>query len=340
MASGFGKRLHDWIVATWYGGTGRGRWLLPLAWLFAGASHLRRWLYGRRVLPRYRSRRFVVIVGNLTVGGAGKTPFVIWLAGELARRGTAVGVAMRGYKGARGPARRLTNADAAADAGDEALMIRRRLSVPVAVAVRRAEAVRLLEEDCEVIVCDDGLQHYALERDIEIAVIDGMRGFGNGRRLPAGPLREPPSRLEEVDAVVVNGPGFDRPGAIRMDLEPVAVVAFRDGARRPLADYAGREVVAAAAIGNPERFFAMLRAHGLSIETRSLPDHARFTPDLAGAGRGKPVLLTEKDAVKCNGVGWSDAGYVEVAPRVDAAAAARLLEAITRGAAAKPGVVN
>ena len=186
-----------------------------------------------------------------------------------------------------------------------------------------------------MILCDDGLQHYALARDIEIAVIDGMRGLGNGRRLPAGPLREPAARLAGVDAVVLNGEGFDHPGAIRMRLEPVAVVAFRDGSRRPLSEYAGREVVAAAAIGNPERFFAMLRAHGLVLETRTLPDHARFTPALAGAGRGKPVLLTEKDAVKCNGVGWSEAGYVEVAPVVEGAAADRLLELIARRAAEK-----
>lgn len=331
------KRLHDWLMGTWYGDSGRGRWLLPLAWLFAGVSALRRSLYERGILARYRSPKLVVIVGNLTVGGAGKTPFVIWLAGELERMGLRTGVAMRGYKGAGGRARRLTVADSASDAGDEPWMIRRRLTLPVAVAARRADAVRLLEPDCDVIVCDDGLQHYALARDIEIAVVDGMRGLGNLRRLPAGPLREPASRLDEVDAVVVNGAGFERRGAIRMRLEPVAVVAFRDGSRRPLSDFAGREVVAAAAIGNPDRFFAMLREHGLKIETRTLPDHARFTPALAGAGSGKPVLLTEKDAVKCNGVGWSEAGYVEVEPRVDAASASALVESIVRRKAEKEG---
>jgi tetraacyldisaccharide 4'-kinase len=325
--------LHDWVVGTWYGNSRRGRWLLPFAWLFTALSRLRRLLYERGWLARYRSPRLVVIVGNLTVGGAGKTPFVIWLAGALARRGLRVGVALRGYKNAGGAARRLTDADSASAAGDEAWMIRRRLAIPVAVAARRAEAVQLLEPDCDVILCDDGLQHYGLGRDVEIAVIDGMRGFGNGRRLPAGPLRETAARLAEVDAVVVNGAGFDRPGAIRMHLEPVAVVAFRDGSRKPLSAYAGREVVAAAAIGNPERFFTMLRAHGLLLETRTLPDHARFTPALAGVGRGKPVLLTEKDAVKCNGVGWSEAGYVEVRPVVDGAAANDLVELIARRAA-------
>lgn len=325
--------LHDWVVGTWYGDSGRGRWLLPFAWLFAALARLRRFLYQRGWLARYRSPRLVVIVGNLTAGGAGKTPFVIWLAGALAHHGHRVGVALRGYKGTSGEARRLTDADSASAAGDEAWMVRRRLALPVAVAARRSDAIRLLEADCDVIICDDGLQHYALARDIEIAVIDGMRGFGNGRRLPAGPLREAPGRLAEVDAVVVNGAGFDRPGAIRMRLEPVAVVAFRDGSRRPLSEYAGREVVAAAAIGNPERFFAMLRAHGLVLETRTLPDHARFTPALAGAGRGKPVLLTEKDAVKCSGVGWSEAGYVEVTTVVEDASADSLLELIARRAA-------
>jgi tetraacyldisaccharide 4'-kinase len=324
------NRLHDWVIATWYGGSGRGRWLLPLAWLFAGASRLRRALYARGWLARYRSPRLVVVVGNLTAGGAGKTPFVIWLADALARRGLRVGVASRGYRGAAREAKRLSDADSAATAGDEAWMIRRRLAAPVAVGARRTDAVRLLEPDCDVIVCDDGLQHYALTRDVEVAVVDGMRGFGNGRRLPAGPLREGPERLQDVDAVVVNGAGWERPGAIRMRLEPVAVVAFRDGSRRPLSEYAGRDVVAAAAIGNPERFFAMLRAHGLRVETRTLPDHARFTPALAGAGRGKPVLLTEKDAVKCNGVGWSDAGYVEVAPVVEGPEAAALVDEIAR----------
>ncbi len=331
------RRLHDWLIATWYGGTGRGRWLLPLAWLFAALACLRRGLYRGGLLARYRSRRPVVVVGNITVGGSGKTPFVIWLAGELSRRDLRVGVAMRGYGGADGAARRLAGSDSADAAGDEAVMIRRRLPGPVAVAARRAEAVRLLEPDCDVILCDDGLQHYALARDFEIVVVDGMRGFGNGRRLPAGPLREPVTRLDEADAVVINGAGFERAGAIRMRLEPVAVVSLCDGARRPLSDYAGRDVVAAAAIGNPERFFGMLRAHGLRIETRALPDHGRFTPALAGAGSGKPVLLTEKDAVKCGGEGWDGAGYVEVSTAVDAAAAEALCARIVRLAVPKRG---
>ena len=323
-----GRRLHDWFLETWYGGSGRGRWLIPLAWLFAGVARLRRMTYAHGLLRPYRSGRAVVIVGNVTVGGAGKTPFVLWLGAALERRGLRVGIAMRGYGSSGGGARRVKEADTAASAGDEPRMIHRRLRVPVAIAARRADAVRLLERDCDVILCDDGLQHYALARDVEIAVVDGARAFGNGRRLPAGPLREAVSRLDEVDAVVINGPGFERPGAIRMSLEPAAVVSLSDGSRRPLSDFGGREVVAAAAIGNPDRFFSMLRAHGLAIETRTLPDHAGFTPQLAGAGRGKPVLLTEKDAVKCDGAGWNDASYVEVDPVVDGADAEALIALI------------
>jgi len=321
-------RLHDWFLATWYGGTGRGRWLQPAAWLFGRIVRLRRDLYGRGWLRQYRSRRPVVVVGNLTVGGTGKTPFVIWLARELGSRGLRVGIATRGYGGARAPARLLSAGETAASAGDEPVLLRRKLGIPVAIAPRRADAVRLLEADCDVIVCDDGLQHYALARDLEIAVVDGARQFGNRRMLPAGPLREPVARLAEADVVVVNGSGFEWPSAVRMQLEPVAVVSLRDGSRRPLSDFSGRKVTAVAAIGNPARFFSLLRKHGLSVTERVLPDHARLMPELTGDGQGGTLLMTEKDAVKCVDSGWSGAAYLEVEARVDPASAAGLLERI------------
>ena len=332
-----GTRLHDWFLATWYGESSRGLWLLPASWLFGAIARLRRALYAWGWLPRYRSRRPVVVVGNLTVGGTGKTPFVVWLARELRRRGFGVGVALRGYGGAGGPARLVSAADSAATVGDEALLVARKLECPVAIARRRAEAVRLLEDACDVIICDDGLQHYALARDVEVAVVDAVRRFGNGRLLPAGPLREPAFRLDSVDAVVVNGQGFDWPSSMRMEVEPVAVIALRDGSRRPLSDYSGQEVIAIAAIGNPERFFALLREHGLRVESRVLPDHARFTPAEAGAAAGRTLLMTEKDAVKCTGDGWGDAGYLEVQARVEGPAASGLLERIASLAAQPKG---
>jgi tetraacyldisaccharide 4'-kinase len=322
-------RLHDWFLAAWYGEPRRGAWLLPVAWLFGGIARLRRALYGRGWLPSYRSRRLVIVVGNLTVGGTGKTPFSVWLARELAHRKLRVGVALRGYGGERGPARLVSSADSAATVGDEALLLSRKLEMPVAIGVRRADAVRLLEDACDVILCDDGLQHYALARDVEIAVVDGARRFGNGRLLPAGPLREPVSRLQSVDAVVINGDGFGWPSAIHMRIEPVAVVGLRNGSRRPLSDYSGREVTAIAAIGNPERFFTLLRGHGLRVKTRVLPDHAQFTLAEAGAAAGRTILMTEKDAVKCVGEGWGDAGYLEVEARIEPPEAAGLLGRIT-----------
>ncbi|MGQ0429637.1 MAG: tetraacyldisaccharide 4'-kinase [Gammaproteobacteria bacterium] len=333
--------MHDWLIATWYSDGRRGRWLLPFGWLFGAVARLRRTLYARGWLPSYRSSRPVVMVGNLTAGGTGKTPLVAWLAERLATRGLRPGIALRGYGGGGGAARRVWASDVAHGAGDEAVLLARRTGKPVATAVRRADAVRMLEPDCDLILCDDGLQHYALARDLEIAVVDGERGLGNGRLLPAGPLREPASRLDQVAVVVVNGCGFQRPGATGMRLEAVAAVALADGRRRALTDFAGRPVVAAAAIGNPARFFALLRAHGIAAEERAFPDHAAFSPAQAGGGAGRALLMTEKDAVKCTGDGWQDAWYVEVEARVAEPGATALVDRIATLAAARPpGIVH
>ena len=319
--------MHDWLLETWYGGSQRGRWLLPLAWLFGGLAALRRAAYRHGLLRRYRSSRPVIVIGNLSVGGTGKTPLVIWLASELLARGLRVGIASRGYRGAGGPARRIGAADDPAQTGDEAALLARRLRVPVAIGARRSAAVRLLEPDCDVILCDDGLQHYALDRDFEIAVVDGSRGFGNGRLLPAGPLREPPARLAEVDAVVVHGAGFSWPGALAMRLAPVAAVALAGGERRPLASFAGGTVHAVAAIGHPQRFFTLLRDHGLNLRQHSLPDHAVIGPNQLPRSDRRPVLMTEKDAVKCRD-DRQDAWYVEISAQVEDPAAGTLLSRI------------
>lgn len=328
--------MHDWLLDTWYARNGRGRWLAPLAWIFSAAAALRRRLYLRGLLPRYRSRRPVVVVGNLTAGGTGKTPMVAWLATRLAGRGLRPGIALRGYGGEARAARRVAPGDCVESAGDEAVMLARDLGLPVAVGARRAEAVRLLEADCDVVLCDDGLQHYALERDFEIAVVDGARGLGNGRRLPAGPLREAAARLDGVDAVVVNGPGFEREGALRMQVEPVAVVSLDGRQRRALADFAGRPVVAAAAIGNPARFFGSLRAAGLVVEERPFRDHATIAPAALGERGGRPLLMTRKDAVKCGSDGWQDAWYVEMETRVQEPGSTELVNRIVALAAARP----
>lgn len=319
--------MRKWLLQTWYGDGRRGWWLQPLAWLFAALAGLRRFAYRIGVLRKYRSRRPVVVVGNLSVGGTGKTPLVIWLAGSLAARGMRVGIASRGYRRAGGGARLVSAADDAAAVGDEALMLHRRLRLPVAIASRRSDAVRLLEPICDLILADDGLQHYALERDLEIAVVDGARGLGNGRLLPAGPLRESRARLGKVDAVVVNGAGFSWPDAISMNLVPAAVIALEGGERLPLAAFAGRRVHAIAAIGNPERFFAMLREHGLSLDEHPLPDHAAIPAAMIADGGAQTVLMTEKDAVKCPH-SLRRAWYVEVHARIEGPAATALLSRI------------
>lgn len=327
--------MHDWVLETWYGATGRWRWLAPLSWLFGAAARLRRAAYARGWLACYRASRPVVVVGNLSVGGTGKTPFTAWVARQLAARGLRVGVALRGYRGTARKARRVQPGAAASAAGDEAVLLARR-GLAVAVAARRADAVRLLEPDCDLVLCDDGLQHYALARDFEIAIVDGDRGLGNGRLLPAGPLREPAARLGQVDAVVINGAGFARAGALGMGLEPVAVRSLDGRERRTLGDFAGREVIAAAAIGNPARFFDMLRSHGLRPEECAFPDHAAIDPAALPQRLGRPLLMTEKDAVKCAGDGWQDSWFVEVEARVQEPLATALVDRIAMLAAAPP----
>jgi tetraacyldisaccharide 4'-kinase len=299
----------------------------------------------------------VVVVGNLSVGGTGKTPLVGWLAARLAERGLHPGVVTRGYGGTLRGERLVTPEDDPAVVGDEAVLLARRLALPVAAGRNRAAAAqRLVDFGCDVIVSDDGLQHTALGRDCEILVIDGERGFGNGRLLPAGPLREPITRLGNVDAVVVNGggegvavPGVPPgagPPAFRMRLEASRAVALAagpasaslHGAERPLASFAGTSVHAVAGIGNPDRFFAMLRAQGMAVRGHALADHARIAAGDILFADAEPVLMTEKDAVKC-GAGSRGAGgggavpdarhwYVPVDVRFTEAAAAALLEIV------------
>jgi tetraacyldisaccharide 4'-kinase len=196
--------------------------------------------------------------------------------------------------------RRIAASDDPAVVGDESVLLARRTGVPVAVGRDRPAAAQLLVSDgCDVIVSDDGLQHYALDRDCEVVVIDGDRRFGNGWLLPAGPLRETPGRLRGADAIVVNGGRPLLNGALSMHLEAKSAVALKGGAVRPLRAFAGTRIHALAGIGNPERFFNMLRAHGIEVVGRPLADHARLSRVDIEFGDAKPVLMTEKDAVKC-----------------------------------------
>jgi tetraacyldisaccharide 4'-kinase len=313
------------LERSWYGSGGA--WLAPLAAVYGALGAARRAAYRVGLLPTRHAGRPVVVVGNLTVGGSGKTPLTAWLAARLAARGIRAGIVSRGYGGsAAGALRVLPDTDPRL-AGDEPVLLARRTGVPVAIAADRAAAADLIAAEVELVLADDGLQHYRLARDLEIAVVDGERRFGNGRLLPAGPLREPPARLASVDFVVVNG-GEARPGEIAMALAPEALVALDSGARRPLAAFAGRRVHAIAAIGHPARFFATLRAAGLEPIEHPFADHAVLGAGDLAFGDGLPLLMTEKDAVKCRGLALGEAYWLEVSVRIAPADAERLLTRI------------
>lgn len=275
--------------------------LRVLAALYRWGVIIRRGLYRNGWLKVERLPAPLLVVGNLTVGGTGKTPMVIALVEILRAAGFSPGVISRGYGGkAKRWPQKVTASSDPLEVGDETVLIARRAGCPVMAGPDRVAAARALlaGEGCDVIVSDDGLQHYRLGRDVEIAVIDGVRGLGNGLCLPAGPLREPAERLDSVDFIVKNG-GDAQPGEYLMRLEGDVAVRLSDGETRPLAFFAGRKVRALAGIGNPRRFFDHLRAFGLDVEARAFPDHHLFRAEDLAWGEDVPLLMTEKDAVKC-----------------------------------------
>ncbi|HJP97207.1 MAG TPA: tetraacyldisaccharide 4'-kinase, partial [Rhodanobacteraceae bacterium] len=277
-------------------------WTLPLTAFYGGVVRLRRRLYRGGVLRSQRLPVPVVVVGNIVAGGAGKTPLVIAMVEALRTRGWKPGVVSRGYGGSATGPRLLSAQPDPSVAGDEPALIATRTSMPVAIgADRSAAAMLLVDEGVDVIVADDGLQHYALRRDVEICVVDGARRLGNGRLLPAGPLREPAARLREVDFVVCNG-GEPRAGEIPMRLMLGDAVSIADpGGRKQLAAFAGARAHAVAGIGNPARFFGSLRETGIDAVVHAFPDHHSYAPGDLAFGDDLPVLMTEKDAVKCRG---------------------------------------
>ncbi len=312
------SRTYQWIHRVWYEGGGGGWVLLPLSWLYSLVIAIRRWLYRRGILGSSRASVPVIVVGNVTAGGTGKTPVVIWLVDVLREAGFSPGIASRGYGGSHsGRSMRVDVDSDASVVGDEPALLARRTRCPVAVDSDRVRACEMLVEDgVDVVVTDDGLQHYRLQRDFEICVIDGARGLGNRRMLPAGPLREPASRLEELDHVLINGESFE--------LHAGDAVRVNGSLQRPLENFRDTTVHAVAGIGNPGRFFDLLRSHGVQVIEHPQPDHAELSKDALQFGDEFDVLVTEKDAVKLD-VGMPDRfWYVPVDTIVDDEVAAEL----------------
>lgn len=296
------KFIEIWLTSHWY--ASHKTWLAyalsPFGILFSAAVKIRRVLYQKKILAVYHAACPVIVVGNITVGGVGKTPFVISLYFFLKERGWNPGIVTRGYKGKYRDFVFVTPTSNPADVGDEAVLLSRRTEGLVLVCRDRSRAVQVLSQQkgCNIILSDDGLQHYAMHRDIEIAVYDARRCHGNGLCLPAGPLREPVSRLQDVDIVAVNG-GHDTEASFQ--LQPVSLVNVLDASiSYPLNFLEGKTVYAITGIGTPQRFFDSLHQLGVKVIPLIFPDHYAFkAKDFASFSDQDLVVMTEKDAVKC-----------------------------------------
>ena len=314
------------------------RWLLfPISALYRFMIAVRRLAYRWGMLRTVRLPVPVVVVGNLTVGGTGKTPLVIWLAGELRRRGISVGIVSRGYGGRADtwPQAVLRDSDPAL-VGDEAVLLARAANCPVSVGPDRVKAAQALlaRERVDVLLADDGLQHYALGRIMEIVVVDGERGLGNGMCLPAGPLREGGDRLARASAVAVNG-GDWKPDEVTGDVFR-ATAAVQDvrrltaPVRKPLESFRGMPIHAVAGVGHPDRFFRMLTAAGLQVIPHPLADHASIAAADLRFDDARPVLVTEKDAVKCERIAHDDVWCVPMELSFEPKASAGLVALVLK----------
>jgi tetraacyldisaccharide 4'-kinase len=279
--------------------------LLPAAAVFRTFSALRRAAYRTGVFRSERQQVPVVVIGNITAGGTGKTPLVIWLCAFLREHGFHPGVVSRGY-GGEGRIRNVPADANPAAVGDEPALLARRTGCPVWIGHDRTAAARALlsaHPECNVIISDDGLQHYSMRRDIEVAVVDASRGLGNGLPIPSGPLREPASRLQEVDAVVLHGASAappDSPHTFAMTLDGSAFRNLLNPAFvHDAAEFQGKRVHALAGIGNPARFFQHLQRLGLGFTAHPFPDHHAFSASDLDFANAEAIVMTEKDAIKC-----------------------------------------
>lgn len=321
------------LINAWYQGSPWLVFLKPLAMLFERLAKARRSAYLTGVKPAWYAPVPVVVVGNITVGGVGKTPLVAALV-KLAREvGFTPGIVSRGYGGKAPHYPYLVSATSDVLAsGDEPLMLARRCACPVVIDADRSAATQYLLQNhsCDLVISDDGLQHYALGRDLEIVVLDGARGLGNGQFLPAGPLRESPQRLQEADWIVINGEGgqcvddfLRADGSLYaeapqfMQLKACQLVNLQSGERKPIDALADQEVHALAGIGNPQRFFTALQQQGYRLQRHDFPDHHAFQSSDLPANDGLAIIMTEKDAVKCAEIADERCWYLSVDAQLD-----------------------
>lgn len=311
------SRFSDVMVKAWYRSALWLYLLWPLSCLYSLVIHLRSWAYRTGVFASYRSSLPVIVVGNITLGGTGKSPMVAYLVSELRNKGFHPGVVSRGYGASIGAneCREVEQNSRPEEVGDEPLMLKKRLNCPVMVSPNRRLAIQALEaKGCNIVISDDGMQHYAMARDVEICLFDGQRAMGNKLVLPAGPLREPASRLRHADFCVVNGgewsPGAN-PNVYRMQLEPKGLVPVIAGAQFDAPDQ-NKTIHAVAAIGHPERFFKTLKKMGWALETHPFDDHHAFEQSDFDFASGESIVMTEKDAVKCSGLSLNNAWYLPV----------------------------
>jgi tetraacyldisaccharide 4'-kinase len=320
--------LRDSVERSWYSGRPN-ILLLPFSWLYGAITWARALAYKYGLLPQQPGTVPVIVVGNLSVGGTGKSPVVAWLAAALGQDGYKVGIVSRGY-GGQSQAKPLlvTAATAVAVAGDEPVMLAAQTGVPVCVSPDRAAAVACLAaEGVNLVISDDGLQHYRMSRCVEIIVVDGARGFGNGALLPAGPLREPVSRSQSVDHILVNGSQTTVAG-LHFQLEPAAAIELTSGATMSLDKLSGQRVWGLAGIGNPDRFYDLLESFDAQVDRVAIADHGSCSLEQLLAERQQPIIMTSKDAVKYGHSAPANAWSVPVAVQFEPAERDGLLGAI------------
>jgi len=315
------------LDAYWYSNNVVAWLLLPLSWLYCLITGLRRYCYKIGLLKSHKLKVPILVVGNISVGGTGKAPLLIAICKLLKDQGIKTGIVSRGYGGSFTGEKLVSRDDTAETAGDEPFMLAQQTHCPVAVGINRVAAAQLLinHHSCDIILSDDGLQHYRMKRDFEIAVIDTNREFGNGFCIPAGPLREPRSRLSTTDMVIYHGKSSED---YRFTLEFMDAINLATKESRTIESFSGETVHAVAGIGHPKRFFSQLKKAGLTVIEHAFPDHYSYEESDISYDDNYSVVMTEKDAVKCAGFSFKNCWTIPVEAKLSDALAKDMLEEV------------